>query len=505
MLCVTHEMGFARKVAQRVIFMDEGRDRRGLQQGCVLHRGTQRARPAIPRQDPAALSRGVPMSASQPFEAIRNSAEAMEQENLELLRTLISAGKEGRAAIDRVVETAMEAAGCVVERLDYLPAEVPLVDEFAAGQVASSSKERCLIGRLSGSADGRSLLLFAHPDVEPFTDQPAWRTDPFVPTVRDGRLHGWGVADDLAGIAMLVQSVRLLRQAGLGPLGDLLLVSAPSKRHRRGIAAALHHGLGADAAIYLHPAESGRGLDEIKAYAPGQLEFMITVRGREPDTAEPAHTAFAHRAVSPFDKMIPIAEALRDLDRERGRQLHHPIIDEAIGRSTNLMLSHCSFGQDSTLSRITPVCRLGGAMSLIPGEKLDEVMKTVELAVDAAARRDRWLCDNPPGIDWLSGVSAAETDETSALYRCVAGTLRRLGAAPRVNPLHTSSDIRNPIVQKAMPTVGFGPLCGGLTMAGRADEWVDVADFHRSILATALMIAEWCGQTPASHVRSDRP
>ena len=134
-------------------------------------------------------------------------------------------------------------------------------------------------------------------------------------------------------------------------------------------------------------------------------------------------------------------------------------------------------------------------MSLIPGERLDDVIKTVEETIDVAVDQDGWLRDNPPIITWLSGVSAAETDETSALYQSAAGTLRCLGATPIVNPLHTSSDIRNPIVQKDMPTVGFGPLCGGLTMAGNANEWVDVADFHRSIVATSLMIADWCGVT----------
>ena len=318
------------------------------------------------------------MPGSQSFDAIRTASASLESQNLELVRQLIVAGKEGWQAIDRVIETAMEAAGCGVERLDYLPSDVPLADEFAAEEFASKSMECCVIGRIAGHGSGRSLLLFAHPDTEPFEEEPAWRADPFEPTIRGGRLYGWGVADDLAGIAMLVQGIRFLRCAGLRPLGDLLLVSAPSKQHRRGIAAALHHGLHADAAIYLHPAESGRGLDEIKAYAPGQLEFMITVGGQEPDTAEPAHTAFAHRAVSPFGKMMLIAKALQDLDRTRGRQVRHATIDRAIGRSTNLMLSHCNFGSKSTLSRMTPCCELGGAMSLIPGEKLDDVMKTVE-------------------------------------------------------------------------------------------------------------------------------
>ena len=44
MMVVTHEMGFARKVGHRVIFMDAGQDRRGLQEGRVLRQ--RRARSA---------------------------------------------------------------------------------------------------------------------------------------------------------------------------------------------------------------------------------------------------------------------------------------------------------------------------------------------------------------------------------------------------------------------------------------------------------------------------
>ncbi|MDH3659087.1 MAG: M20/M25/M40 family metallo-hydrolase [Alphaproteobacteria bacterium] len=435
------------------------------------------------------------------LDAIKEAGVAIERQSLALLGKLIVAGKEGQPAIDAVLETAMQAAGCSVEPLDYAPDAVPLVDEFAADTVAATTNERCLIGRLRGQGNGRSLLLFAHPDTEDARDAGGWRTDPFHPAIRDGRLHGWGVADDLAGLAMLVQSVRLLKAAGLGPDGDVVLVSAPSKRHRRGIAAALHRGISADAAVYLHPAESGRGLDEIKAYAPGQLEFTITVSGRLPDTSEPAHTAFAHRAVNAFDKAMTIAAALKAFDDRRGRDMRHPTIQDVIGRSANLMLSACRFGSPDKLSRLAPSCQLGGAMTLIPGERLDDVMTTVEEAVANVARKDGWLRENPPAIEWLAGVSAAETERTSDLYRLVSGTLERLGASPKVNPLHTSSDIRNPMVQKAMPTVGFGPLCGGLVMSGEVDEWVDVADYHRAILATALVIADWCSVTEQDTTR----
>jgi acetylornithine deacetylase len=57
--------------------------------------------------------------------------------------------------------------------------------------------------------------------------------------------------------------------------------------------------------------------------------------------------------------------------------------------------------------------------------------------------------------------------------------------------MHTSSDIRNPMVQNGIPCVGLGPLCGDLTQNGARDEWVDVADFKRGIGVIAGAIALW--------------
>ena len=53
MMVVTHEMGFAKKVAHRVIFMDQGRDRRGRPQGRFLLESEIGTREGLPREDPA--------------------------------------------------------------------------------------------------------------------------------------------------------------------------------------------------------------------------------------------------------------------------------------------------------------------------------------------------------------------------------------------------------------------------------------------------------------------
>jgi glutamate/aspartate transport system ATP-binding protein len=61
MMCVTHEMGFARKVADRVIFMDRGKIVEDCPKGRVLrrHQRPLRTRAALPRENPAALKTPV--------------------------------------------------------------------------------------------------------------------------------------------------------------------------------------------------------------------------------------------------------------------------------------------------------------------------------------------------------------------------------------------------------------------------------------------------------------
>jgi acetylornithine deacetylase len=65
------------------------------------------------------------------------------------------------------------------------------------------------------------------------------------------------------------------------------------------------------------------------------------------------------------------------------------------------------------------------------------------------------------------------------------------GVEPRVNPLHSASDIRNPKLFSDIPSVGVGLLAGDLTQAGGHDEWVDVEDYIRAIKICAKIIVDW--------------
>mgnify|MGYP003344600125 CR=1 FL=1 len=197
------------------------------------------------------------------------------------LQQLIRAQREGEAAVQRIVADTTRALGCTVETVRYRPADVPMVGEFAArcamGDGEGGGERESVVATFRGSGSGRSLIFFAHPDGEPVSGLAHWVHDPFSGTIEAGRLYGWGAADDLCGVAMMVEGLRCALESGGRPAGDVVLASTPSKRHARGVSALLHGGLTADAAVYCHPAESGVGLREIKAFCLGQLDFRLTV------------------------------------------------------------------------------------------------------------------------------------------------------------------------------------------------------------------------------------
>ncbi len=401
-------------------------------------------------------------------------------ESLALLQDLIRAQKGGERAVQKVVADAARALGCSVETVRYRPGDVPMVGEFASAQAIDAGERESVVATFKGKGGGRSVIFFAHPDGEPLAGTEAWQRDPFAGVIDNGRIHGWGVADDLSGVAIMIEGLRAALAGGKAPFGDVILASTPSKRHARGVSALLHGGLKADAAVYLHPAESGVGLREIKAFCLGQLDFRITVQGRPPDTNEISHLAFTHAARNPADALAALHARLRAFEDRRAATLSHPLLDHA----SNLLISHIGVGRPGVHTRIATEGMMEGALSLLPSED----MKAVQAAFAQAVGEAR--------LEWLSGVCGAEVSTDHPLYRLVASAIVEVtGQPPHVNPLHTASDIRNPIVQAGIPTVGLGPLGGDLTQNGHHDEWIDVEDYRRAVQVAARIVERWCGMS----------
>jgi acetylornithine deacetylase len=410
-----------------------------------------------------------------------------------LLQGLIRSSREGETATQTFVAERLERLGCRVDAFRYRPHDLDPSYEAVFHETADPNEHLCVVGELAGADDARSLLLFAHPDGEPVAGTEGWQHDPFAGEIDGGRLYGWGVADDLVGVASMIGSVELLHHADLLPRGRILLISAPSKRRAQGIVAALERGYRTDAALYWHPAESGVGLEEIKGVTLGLLKFTLDVEGRPPDTREPTHTPFAHLGVDPIEKAWSLHRALRALSDRRAAEVRYPILEERVGRSTHLHLASVHGGDERAPTRMAARCRLTGSITFPPGEAMAQVQQQVVAAIDEVAQSDPWLREHPPVLRWTMGTEGSSIDLDHPLYRTVHDEVAAVTErAPFLNPLHAGSDIRNPKLHSGIPTVGLGSLAGNLSQTGHVDEWVDVEDYLRAVHAGSRIALAWC-------------
>jgi acetylornithine deacetylase len=412
---------------------------------------------------------------------ITEAVEARRNELFELTRELVRipsvTGEEG--PIQGVVAERMRALGLDVDVWEPDAADLAPYAEHV-GEFASLAGRPNVVGTLRGSGGGKSLILNAHIDTVEAGDPRRWSHAPFGGEVVDGRLYGRGACDMKAGLATHLHALAALADAGVRPLGDVIVESVISEEDGgAGTLAAILRGYRADGAIITEPTN----LAVIPAQG-GSLVFRLHVPGRS------AHACVRDEGVSAIEKFALLHRALLAFEAARNAAIDHPLY---AGIANKVPINIGVVRGGAWPSSVPESLIAEGRAGLVPGEDLEAFRREFVATIERAADEDDWLRGERPQVEWFSGQFApAEIAHDSPLVRTIAqahGTVT--GEEARLDAATYGADMRHFLIFGGTPCVMYG--AGDVRLAHFTDESVPLEDMVTAAKTVAVTIANWCG------------
>jgi succinyl-diaminopimelate desuccinylase len=287
---------------------------------------------------------------------------------------------------------------------------------------------------------GRPLVCLAgHTDVVPPGPLGEWESDPFVPSLRDGRLYGRGAADMKSSLAAFVLAVEIFvaeRPKHQGSIA-LLITSDEEGPSIDGTARIVERmkarGETIDYCIVGEPTSVAELGDMIKNGRRGSLSGRLTVRGLQ------AHIAYPQLGRNPIHLLAPALAELAAIEWDRGNEHFQP---------TSWQVSNIHAGT--------------GAGNVIPGElTLDFNFRFSTESTEASLRSRLEAVLKKHGLDytveWVLGGKPFLT-RRGRLVEVVSQVIRNhTGRMPELSTTGGTSDARF-IAEICPEVVEFGPV-----------------------------------------------
>ena len=350
-----------------------------------------------------------------------------------------------------------------------------------------------LIAHKVGRGGGRSLVFNGHIDVVSAEPRSEWTSDPFVASVRDGRLFGRGACDMKGGIAAMVFAVETLSSLGVSLAGDLLVATNTDEESSgAGGTALVEHGLRADAGIVTEPT----GFQTWIA-CRGSDYGVIRVLGR-PGHAEVRQPDWRlGGAVNAIEKAVVVLEAIASLRRAWASR---PGLSHALLSPPSLLPTLARAGEWAVTYPAS--CELTIAVMYLPSQADasgwgGEVRRDVEEWIAREVARDDWLAEHPPVIEWWPNpVMPFEISQDEPIVGVMRGASEDVGRPSPLGGLDSWYDGATLTKLAGIPSIGYGPPgfdAEGVSVAHMIDEFVPVDGLVASAQGLAVAAMRFCG------------
>lgn len=301
-----------------------------------------------------------------------------------------------------------------------------------------------------------TLVLLGHTDVVPPGPREAWASDPFVPEIREGLLHGRGAADMKGSVAAFVIALERFVAAHPDHPGRvaLLLTSDEEGDAIDGVRKVAdkfrERGETIDWCITGEPSSKAKLGDLLRVGRRGTLSATLTVRGIQ------GHVAYPEKARNPIHQAMPALVELSARRWDDGFETFPP---------TSFQISNINAGT--------------GANNVIPGEL--RVLFNLRYNPNWRAAQLEQECEtilHAHGLEyevhWHRGGEPFHTPE-GALRATARGVLAKFaGGPPEESTGGGTSDARF-IAPLGAQCIEIGPVNASIH---KVDEHVAVADLE---------------------------
>jgi succinyl-diaminopimelate desuccinylase len=287
--------------------------------------------------------------------------------------------------------------------------------------------------------DAKPLFVFAgHTDVVPSGPLDAWKSDPFVPEVRDGILYGRGAADMKGALAaMLVATERFIHDHPHhnGSIG-FLITSAEEGPSDEGTPFVLKELAQMDEHIdwcVVGEASSSHALgDVIKNGRRGSLTGTLKIIGKQ------GHVAYPELACNPIHQALPALTEITNTSWDTGNEYFPP---------SSLQISNLNSGT--------------GASNVIPGDMTvlinirfcpESTPESISQRVEAILKKHNINYH----VDWHVYGTPYLTTEEQLLTACQQAVQQVTGLHPQLATDGGTSDGRY-IAAHGTPVIEVGP------------------------------------------------